>query len=129
MKKMREIIFRIWDDEKCEFSYWGFKDQAEPIFTGPRKLYGHHQQYTGLKDKNGTRIFEGDVVELSSEEYYSDEVLSMEGPWEFVGVVKFENSLWTVCDRCDPSDNIPLCHLEYGDIEIEVIGNIHEEDK
>ena len=69
-------------------------------------------QYTGLKDRNGKRIFEGDIVEGAD---YTAE----DGGY---GVVSFDDGAFEVSgNNCSGT-----FHENYWGSEFEVIGNIHD---
>jgi len=65
---MREIKFRTWIDRYKEFKYWGF---IQGLFIGcptgsglsVEECKNLSQQFTGLKDKNGKEIYEGDFIQ------------------------------------------------------------------
>lgn len=67
---MREIKFRIWHPVGKFFSYWGFVERG--MFTGiPSSnedgftleyVKENSQQFTGLRDKNGKKIYESDLL-------------------------------------------------------------------
>lgn len=120
---MREIKFRAWDKvNKC---YYHDVQNAydETIGDSFQDVLQNEdlvvEQYTGLKDKNGVEIYEGDIVEIKSHLYK-----------DIIGIVKFWefNSSFSVIKNSKEFD-MPTCLSATidGFINYEVIGNIHEQ--
>ncbi|MGJ0848286.1 YopX family protein [Tissierella praeacuta] len=70
-------------------------------------------QYTGLKDKNGKEIYEGDIVEFVDCQYESETLC--------VGEVIFEEFGWHFTNSITESSL--SC---YDSSEVKIIGNIYE---
>ena len=117
---MREIDFRMYSGDKKGYFY----DTRIVLECLINQNMGHvdyvkegyaFEQFTGLLDKNGTKIFEGDKVKGK---YYSGKIGVFN---RIVGVVTFRNGCFEV-SGLGKYEGLKE-KLEYG---YEVIGNIHE---
>lgn len=73
------------------------------------------EQYTGLKDKNGKEIYEGDIVFFFTE-HFDKATGGFDGEDEHNAIVEWFDNSFAFMDKVPYDPNI----------ECEVIGNIHE---
>lgn len=117
---MREIKFRAWDGKEYEFFSLESitQDESYRTYLGNLKMNDNTviEQYTGLKDKKGKEIFEGDLVKESG-----IVVAIGKDTIDLIGTVKW----------CEGSAGFHVVfeHIEqtsYITSTMEICGNIHE---
>lgn len=86
-------------------------------------------EYTGVKDKNGIKIFEGDVVRYKAAYgsfYCFDEMIDARDIDICVKIVKYENGKFSPLPYCDICDDY---WYSEGAFDFEVVDNIHDLDE
>lgn len=120
----REIKFRVWDKDLKRIRYLNTEHDFirfdslgqgyyENMQTGLGEWFSDLMQYTGLKDKNGKEIYEGDIclVTILPENYKEKMVTVWCNDRNGFKFQDEDGEVWNV-----------------NDTEIEVIGNIYESE-
>ncbi|GIM61372.1 hypothetical protein CAPN008_14220 [Capnocytophaga canis] len=117
----REIKFRAWDSKSQRMYY-----QGEPDLECVQSFFHHYNdndelmQFTGLHDKNGKEIYEGDVIVFDLYSYWGHDIKEkgkiVFDDYAFVFKTKTGEYFLADLDCCKEED-------------IEIIGNIHETPK
>ena len=133
---MREVKIRVWDEEckswrelpdlygdyqSCAYRTYGEPFSIVNFFAssdqeGAKEGKLIIEQYTGLKDKHGEEIYEGDIVSGDTEvlDFQSKEKSKGQN---IIGPIHFHHSYWAIGDY-----KLFICDDE----TLEILGNIHE---
>lgn len=128
---MKEIKFRVYDKQSNEMIY------LEPPLTYDNGLWFKSDkhidsedivimQFTGLTDCEGKEIFEGDIIEVEFDDYYSNNYFTIDENEKCIGEIVFDYFGYYIKfpDMCF----MPINDVVDYDFNIyyKILGNIHQ---
>ncbi|RAP29131.1 hypothetical protein C2W64_04078 [Brevibacillus laterosporus] len=118
---MREIKFRAWDDVSKVMSFSNFEQFDDMMgfrFSHFETVKPIYMQCTGIRDKNGKEIYEGDFVRVLIQGGYSQHFIDQEVVTSVMYIPS--KAHYKPFDQC-------RIWMEDGKLpKVEVIGNIYE---
>jgi uncharacterized phage protein (TIGR01671 family) len=116
---MREIVFRAYDQELGLSE--PFSLNYYPIWNGETKPYWANlckiEQFTGLTDKNGQKIFEGDIIKRTIHCSYRNDGMAYDVLFKVPGI---KDLYGNKIEKDDANNSVDLWETSF-----EVVGNIH----
>jgi len=124
----REIKFRAWCDPGEPSHAIMLYDRGDLSEFFDATEHDHIMQYTGLKDKNGKGIYEGDVI-IQKHWNGGDNYTEPSETHEFYGVVMWHCGGFGIQTQICRGAGVEVNVCENDEYtEVEIIGNIYEDE-